>query len=266
MVLHVIAHRRMPRFRQPRTFSEKVVWRALYDRDPALAWTCDKLAMKERVQRLDPLIEPVPTLWSGTDVGELADVDMPERWVVKPNHTSGAVYIGKGSPDVVLLEALTADWLSKFGEHESHYLGEWPYSLARRLLIAEPWIGDPKGDEVPDDYKFFVFGGVPRMIQVHKGRGADHRQYHYLPDWTPAPVTTAVSDSSPLEVPTRLDEMLRQAAVIGRQFDFMRVDFYQVGERVYFGEVTPFPASGLRRFFPTSFDYKLGGYWKIADT
>ncbi len=50
--LYLAGHRRLPRLRNPRTFTEKISWRILHDRRPTLAWTCDKLAMKDYARAL----------------------------------------------------------------------------------------------------------------------------------------------------------------------------------------------------------------------
>src|SRR4051812_1976005 len=72
------SHGRLPPLRGPRTFNEKVNWRIVHDRRPILAWTCDKLAMKEHARRIAPGLVCIPeTLWFGSDIAELADVDLP---------------------------------------------------------------------------------------------------------------------------------------------------------------------------------------------
>ena len=41
-VLFTIAHRRLPRFGRPVTFSDKINWRILNDRRPLLEWTSER--------------------------------------------------------------------------------------------------------------------------------------------------------------------------------------------------------------------------------
>lgn len=45
---------------------------------------------------------------------------------------------------------------------------------------------------------------------------------------------------------------------------FLRVDFYEIAGKVYFGELTLFPASGMGRFTPGEWDKKLGHFLNIA--
>jgi hypothetical protein len=88
--LFLYCNRRFPHFKKPLTFNDKVNWRILTDRRPLLEWTCDKLAMKERACGVPGLRIP-RTYWAGTDLRELAAAELPEHWVLKPNHRTGLV-------------------------------------------------------------------------------------------------------------------------------------------------------------------------------
>ncbi len=57
--------------------------------------------------------------------------------------------------------------------------------------------------------------------------------------------------------------MTEIAVALAGSYDFMRVDLYSVDEDVFFGELTPYPSSGLERFRPGSFDSQLGAKWKL---
>jgi hypothetical protein len=258
-------HHRLPRVRNPVTFNEKINWRILKDRREILAWTCDKLAMKDYASKLEGAMDRglrIPqTLWSGTDIRELAEVELPDRWVLKPNHRSGLVYFGRGEADTAMLQGLVQSWLPPAEAVELH---EWAYLKARPLLIAEELIGAP--DSFPADYKFFVFAGEVAAIEVHTDRFTDHSYRWYLPDWTPLSVTCGKGfQLAPVDLmpPGNFAKMTAVAAELGRSFDFMRVDLYSVDGEVYFGELTPYPSSGLECFEPVSFDSELGTKWKL---
>ena len=44
---------------------------------------------------------------------------------------------------------------------------------------------------------------------------------------------------------------------------FARIDFYEINEKVYFGEITFYPASGFEGFKPEEWDLKLGEWIKL---
>jgi hypothetical protein len=257
--LYMYHHRRLPHLRNPSTFNEKMNWRILYDRRPILEWTCDKLAMKEYAADCSAVRVP-RTYWSGTDLDSLAEVELPEDWVLKPNNRSGQVYFGHGKPQTDQLKQVSANWLHSFEGEDLH---EWAYLKARSLLLVEERIGSP--ELAPPDYKFFVFNGEVALVQVDTDRHTAHRRRLYLPDWTPLEATYGSYELGPSDPPpANLSEMLDIARRLGKPFDFIRVDLYSVVNEVFFGEVTPYAGSGLEGFVPVSLDGFLGTKWVLA--
>jgi hypothetical protein len=242
------------RLSRPRTFNEKVNWRIIKDRRPLLEGTCDKLTMKERAQEAATGLVRVPrTYWVGSDVSELADLDLPERWVLKPNHRTGLVHLGKGRPDVADLADRTRGWTE--GQHW-RVTGEWAYRSARPCLLVEEFIGEP--GQIPKDFKVFVYDGVPRLVEVHTGRFTDHRGHPYTADWEPL----AEAPDGGIPRPEKLPEMLQAAAALAQGFDMLRVDFYEEDGELWFGELTPYPGSGLLdRIEP--YDELMGAWWTL---
>jgi TupA-like ATPgrasp len=45
--------------------------------------------------------------------------------------------------------------------------------------------------------------------------------------------------------------------------DLVRVDLYDLGDRVVFGELTNYPTSGRERFSPSQWDTTFGSYWQL---
>lgn len=259
---YLVTQRTLGHFRHPTTFSEKINWRILYDRREILVGTCDKLLAKDRAQRLGVAVPE--TIWVGTEVSDLANVSMPERWVLKPNHGSGFVYFGAGEvTDVADLRRRTRGWLRPSLAARS---GEWAYSHARPVLIAEERLGT--GSEAPSDYKFFMFDGTAAVIFVEVDRIMNWCRRVYTPEWEPLTVRLGLAGKiRPLAAvepaPSTLSAMLRAASLLGRGFDFIRVDLYSEGGEVYFGELTPYPGGGLARFWPREFDGELGARWQL---
>ncbi len=255
-VLFRRAHGRWPA-RPPRTFTEKVNWRVVHDRRPLIGRLGDKLAMKEYALDVLPSVNVPRVLWTGTDVTQLTGADLPERWVLKPNHGTMRVHVGTGTPDVAHLRDVTRDWLD---EPLYRSRGEWVYSQARRLLLVEEFLG--ADGEVPADHKLKVFGGRVRLVQVDTGRFGAHRRRLYTPDWQPVDVDEAVAAGPVTPPPASLPAMVGIAEQLGRAFDFVRVDLYDVAGEVWFGELTPYPGGGLDRFDP-ELDRVLGAAWQL---
>jgi hypothetical protein len=249
-------HGRRPPLLAPRTFTEKVNWRISFDRRPLLVPTCDKLAMKQHALRAAAGLARVPrTCWSGTDVAELSGVALPERWVLKPNHSCRRVLVGTGPADPCRLARDTAGWAAERYDRNS---GEWAYRRARPGLLVEEFVGDPGG--VPVDLKVLTFHGSPRLVEVHSGRGADHRVRLYTPDWEPLPWTEGYARGPAVSRPAVLSPMLEASAALAAGFDMLRVDWYEHQGTLWFGELTPYPGAGLSALEP-ELDGLLGSWW-----
>lgn len=247
-------------FRHPVGFSEKVNWRIINDRRSLLAWSCDKLDVKARAAELG--IATARTLWVGDDLNELAQVALPDRWVLKPNNSTGNVWFGSGSASRATLAPVVRAWAQ---DRRIQRKGEWAYSEARTTLVAEEWIGSDDGHP-PDDYKVYVFGGKPRIIQVDVGRFGAHARGFFDREWRRLPYRDSSAeplvhfDPEPAAV-----ELVALASAIGADFDFIRVDFYIVAGRLYLGELTPYPGGGLDIFLPYDADLEIGRWWTLPE-
>ncbi len=248
---------RPPQLR-PRTFTEKLNWRISWDRRSLLASTCDKLAMKEAaLERAAELVRVPRTYWAGTDVAELAGVDLPDRWVLKPNHSCARVLFGEGRADPARLAAATEGWLEERYWRKSD---EWAYRRARPLLLVEERIGGPGAHLA--DLKVVVTDGVPRLVGVHTDRRDGLRIRLYSPAWEPLPWSWGYPAGPDAAAPHRLPQLLAAAAALGRDLDMLRVDCYEADGELWFGELTPYPGAGLCRLEP-GLDAWLGERWTL---
>jgi hypothetical protein len=255
-LLYREAHGRWPRTRRPETFTEKINWRVVHDRRALIGRLGDKVAMKRYASRVCPGLAVPAVLWAGTDLRDLAGTPLPHRWVLKPNHGTMRVHVGSGEPDVDRLLHLTGGWLD---EPLYRDRGEWVYSRARRLLLVEEFLGEGLAD-----VKFLVFGGRAALVQVDTDRfGPRHRRRLYTPDWTPLDVAERHMAPGPVTPPpATLPRMIEVAEALGQEFDFVRVDLYDVEGVVWFGELTPYPGGGLDPFDP-GLDRELGARWVL---
>ena len=175
-VLFTSHHKRLGHLKRPKTFNEKVNWRILHDRREILAWTCDKIRVKALAQERG--IRAVPTLWAGTDVRELRDLDLPAAWVLKPNNRTGLVFFGQSRcTDVEPICQLTETWKS---DNRVIAKGEWAYTRAAPGFLVEERIGPVPGS--PTDFKVFVFDDAPYMVQVDLDRFGHHQSRFYRPE------------------------------------------------------------------------------------
>ncbi len=254
----------------------------LRDRRPLLTTFADKIAVREYVRsRVGPQV--LTTLHLVTSSPEaVAEAELPREFVAKPSHASGACVVVAGfAPPERELPATPVGWaellvrperldLHRLAGHCRHWLahrygrGQWCYRDVPRRVLVEERLGDGAG--IPLDYKFSVFNGRVRMIQVDSDRFQGHRRSLYTPSWERFPGRFQKYELTPdVERPPRLDEMVEIAETLGAETDFVRVDLYAIGERIVFGELTNYPEAGDAPLVPTDFDREIGDWWTLPE-
>jgi hypothetical protein len=276
---------RLWRTRKPVTFTDKVRYKMLRDHRPLLVTWADKAAMRAYVadtvgtHYLPHAFELLDSARSFLDLAEL-----PGSFVLKPTHGSGAcVVVDDNAPaDARLppaeyswvyshvrpqnatreqLASVADNWLSRrYGRGPNH---EWAYGRIPRRLLIEELLRDVDGT-IPDDYKLFVFHGRCHFVQLDQGRFGERTQDFFTRDWEPLAMTGGVPRSAQTPGrPSRLEEMVRIAELLGAPTDFVRVDLYSLPDRIVFGELTSSPAGGDSPFHPKGWNTTFGEPWTV---
>lgn len=264
IVRYMRVYGRIPHLVRPRTFTEHVLVKLLFDRDPKLALFADKLAVRAYVAARLGGEQHLTTVYATVDrADEIAGLDLPNRFVMKPNHLSGAIKVVRdlASTDRAVLIALATPW---FARNLGVERGEWAYRHIRPRVLFEELLDS--GGAPPDDYRFYCFSGEPRLISVTSDwLGPDPTSALYDLDFRllAARQLNTVSRHNDVQAPRppNLEQMLDVARRLSAGTDFLRVDLYDLGSRIVFGELTNYPAGGLRKFDPASFDVTLGSHW-----
>lgn len=112
------------------------------------------------------------------------------------------------------------------------------------------------------DYKFYCFNGEPKFCQVIRDRSTRETIDFYDMDWKHQEFVglnpVAGNGTYPVERPLHLDKMVEICRELSKGIPFLRVDQYIIDDRVYFGELTFFPAGGMGAFTPNIWNEKLG--------
>jgi hypothetical protein len=186
--------------------------------------------------------------------------------VLKNTHDSGGLVICKDKTKLDIPAARQK--LGKFLKRNYYDQNrEWPYKNVKPRIIAEEYMEDTRQGELRD-YKFFTFGGEPKVLYIAQGRGrgedtvADFfdMDFNHLPftiDHEMAPV--------PPEKPENFELMKKLAAALSAGTPQLRVDFYEVDGKVYFGEMTFFHCSGMAPFHPESWDKTFGDWVRLPE-
>lgn len=252
-------HGYWPDYRNPASYNEKIHAYMLRCRDPLLRIPADKIATRQYVaERVGAdLLVPLLGVWDRPEDVPLAT--LPRPCVLKPTAASGMILIlrqGDSRSDSELRDTMRY-WLRK---DFSKLHREWCYQGLPRRLLAEQLLGDESGP-LPADYKVYVFGGDVRYIQVDRGRFGRHTRNIYDKHWQPLPARWSLENHAPDPRPHCLQRMIDVALELARPFEFLRVDYYVVADRLYLGELTNYPGAGFERFIPAEYSLVMGAYW-----
>ena len=252
------AHGYIPNLKEPRTHSERIQHRKLFEDDSLFPLYADKLRVKPVVASILGADWITPTLWSGKTLPDQPKFPLP--FVVKVNHGSGWNCFVRTAADLQwdAIRAAANGWISTAWHDHLHE--EW-YNRIDRQILVEPLIG---GADLRD-YKFYAFGGKVHYIQVHTDRFTDHKCAFFDRNWVKQDFTLKYKrDERPLAPPRHLAAMIRAAETLAAPFPFVRVDLYDLPEGPRFGELTFTPESGFVRFSPATSDRQLGELWPAA--
>lgn len=192
-------------------------------------------------------------MWTGNILPDNPDWQFP--FILKASHGCNQNIVCFDSADYAEARRRAARWTDRpYGM----WLDEWAYRDVPRGFIVEPYLGVRA--TLPVDYKIYVFGGKAELIQVHIDRNGDHRWILYDREWN----QISKLCEEPMSAPASLASMLAHAELIARDFDFARVDFYEIGGVPKFGEITFYPGSGLDPFDPPELDLAIGEMWSAA--
>ncbi len=236
-------------------FTEMVQRRKLFDRDDRHTALMDKLAAKRAVANVLGPEWITPSIWQGFVLPERPINPMPI--IVKARHGCNQYEALRGEPSLPRWSALRERAVQWMKRPYGTWLDEWAYEGVPRGLIAEPLLGD--GPSQPVDYKIYVFGGQATHIQVHLGRGENHRWILHDRAFRPL-----VASRHRMSAPRSLGPMLDAAEALGAGHDFIRIDFYEVNGAARFGEFCLYPGSGLDPFAADWIDFELGRLWHDA--
>lgn len=247
----------------PELFSEKLQWYKLHHRDSLMQTVANKYDVRQYLESIGygHLLNDIYGVYTRMD-----DIDfnrLPKQFVLKGTHGSGFNIIVKDKSKLNIRQAkmMMRSWLQ---QHIAWSGREWVYEKMPRHIIAEKYLEDETGEL--RDYKFYCFNGRPAFMQLEVGRGSSHNTRNFYDmDWHLMPFGKELPHNPNLDVPrpAMFDEMKEIAESLCKPFQYVRVDLYQVGGKVYFGELTFFPAGGAPDFVPAEYDAIVGKMWKL---
>jgi hypothetical protein len=248
-------------WKNPKTFNEKLCVSKISPEAEKMWIYADKLKVREYVAKKvgTKILNKLYGVYRTPEEIDLAS--LPNQFILKTTHASGWNIVCQNKSKLNWKEAKEKlnRWLktSYYQKHKERY-----YKLVKPRIICEKYLENEDGQLT--DYKFFCFAGKPKFIHVDVDRLTNHQRDFYDLSWRKLPVWQGVTQIERIiPKPSRLATMIKLAKQLSIGFPHVRIDFYQVKNKIYFSEVTFAQYGGLKHFHPDKYDYIFGSYFKL---
>ncbi|PGL72698.1 ATP-grasp fold amidoligase family protein [Bacillus sp. AFS055030] len=248
---------------QPRTYNEKLNWLKIHDRNPEYIKMVDKYEVKKYIAPIIGSEYVVPTLGIWDTFDEIDFDKLPNQFVLKCTHDSEGLVIVKDKNKLDVIAAKKK--IEAAQKCNFYYIGrEWPYKHLKPRIIAEKYMEDHVDGELRD-YKFFCFDGVPKAMFIASDREVGETKFDYFDlDFNQLDIIQNYPNSSKtLRKPITFEKMIELSKVLSKDIPHVRVDFYEVDGKLYFGELTFYHFSGFKPFQPNKWDRAFGDWLKL---
>ena len=248
----------------PKSLNEKINWLKLNFSHKNESVFADKFAIREFVKINFGEEYLIPLIFETTNPNLIKPEIFPDYPViVKANHDSGSYRIirDKNSVDWKKLQIDCRFWLTRnyyWVEREKQYKNIVPRIIIEKLLIT-------KDGKIPFDFKLNCINGKVKFIYVSVDREGDNKRNIYDSNWNPLHFAWAgknkdISNLRGTEIPApiNLDKMISIAEQIAKEFYYVRIDFYDLDGKIYFGEITQHHGGGFDCIRPFEWDLKFG--------
>ena len=252
-------HRRL-NLASPATFNEKLQWLKLHDRRPEYSRMVDKVEAKKWAAEKIGEEYIIPNIAVYDSVAEVPWNSLPQKFVLKCAHDSGGVAVCR---DRALFDLVRQRRRIERRSRKNYYhiTQEWPYDSVRPRVLVEEFLED--GDKGGlRDYKFFCFGGRAHSVMICMDRAVgDPKFYFFDREWNLLRINRRGKEAPEgftVARPEGMDRMFEIAEKLSEGIPFARVDLYNVGGKIYFGELTLYPKSGYDKNLLPETDLLLG--------
>lgn len=248
---------KFPNLRNPKNLSERILSSLCKSDFLKYADLADKVKVREYIKSkgLEKILLKQYKVWNTPD--EITIDGLPDKFILKPNNGSGGhVYCyDKRLFDLGKAKSYLKENLMRAEDYffEPHYLNIEPHVFAEELLCLDE-------GKVLVDYKFHCIKGEIIDIFLAGENSKGERKYATVDlDWNILPYTKESFLLEPLpERPFCLAEMVEYAKILSKDFDFVRVDFYEYEKKVYFSELTFSPWGGFMYSYTDGAIVELG--------
>ena len=264
MIYKINMHKKL-NLDDPQTFNEKLQWLKIHDHNPMYTTMVDKCDAKEYVSNIIGNEYIIKTLGVWNRFEDIDFSTLPDQFVLKSTHDSGGVVIVHDKKNMDLKKAKHT--LKKSLKKKFYLLGrEWPYKNVKPRIIAEEYMEDTESKELRD-YKFFTFNGKVKALFIASERqkeGEETKFDFFDENGNHLPIKNGHPNAEVMpDLPKNFEKMKELSEKLSKGIPHLRVDFYEVNGKPYFGELTFSHWSGLVPFDPEEWDKKFGDWIEL---
>lgn len=257
-----------PDLDHPRKFNEKIHWLNLNYQDERITRCCDKYELKNYVNEVLGDGYSVPVIKTYERAADINFDELPDRFAIKVNWGDGPEFMqvvsDKAKADENAIKFKMNNAIQPWNNlYYSHFF--WGYKNVKGRIYVEEYV-EHSGTDL-NDYKFHCFNGEPKFVLVCEERSHKRMKKTFLNlEWEILPCHRADGDVNPnVEKPANYDEMLRIVSALCKPFPFVRVDLYNANGRLYVGEMTFHPGTGLESFIPEQWNTIVGDMLELPE-
>lgn len=263
-LIYFRGYKRILNLKNPTHFGEKIQWLKLYGHLDELSDYVDKYKVRDFVKNTvgEKYLNKLYGVYN-----KVEDVDfnsLPNQFVLKCTNGSGAVLICKDKEK--LDRKQTCKEMKKWLADDFSKMKKEPqYQNVVNRIIAEEYLEDESG--ALRDYKFYCYDGIPYYYGVFTDRYTDETvdMYDMSGKKLKGILNGGVKNSNyVLPQGDNFPELIEVVKKLASPFQFVRVDFYMVNGKLYFGELTFTDGAGSDPFYPEYFDLEMAKRIKLG--
>lgn len=232
-------------WQNPTNLIEKIYWLQLYTDTSLWSICADKYRIREYAETKG-ILHLFPELYGKwTNAKDIDFSNLPKSFVLKTTNGCGQVLLIEDKEKINWEEtrSLLNRWMMLRYGFESAQIH---YTRIQPCIIAEEYLCDGDNSHGMTDYKVWCLDGKVVYIlcaydRIIGGEGAGYHLSAYDKEWNDISAKTLRPEKQggySVKRPKHLDEMIKYAELIAKDFAEVRVDFYETAERIYLGELT----------------------------
>lgn len=250
--------------KNPQFLNEKIQWLKLYDHKDYYTICGDKYEVRNWLKQRFSSDYLIPLIFHTSNVNDVNPQKITKYpCIIKANHSSKDYEILR-SAESVNWESLRRKcrwWLKR-----DYYLEslEWQYKNIKRQIVVEELLQTREG-KIPNDYKLHYINGELKFVYVSVDREGENCRNIYDSEWNPLYFDWSGTDKKAksrrgreVPAPPSFEDMKKMGGIIAQEFPYVRIDYYDVDGKLFFGEITLHHGGGFDVFIPEEYDLFYG--------